>query len=330
MKNLSWRWMLYLFVGGYLLLDLKVFHGPLRDAIRNPREAALLEARGRGWIALVNREPLTRDQLDLVVKRHLYQRGLEASSVPAKNLDMIRRAALQSLIDDTLVRQYADGDRHVVTPEETAAFIAAWKSGFASREALLGAAAAQGLDEKALDAELAAIWTRKCWLENRIEPGVRVTEEEANQWYEANRLGPGGEPRPGFFEPEKAKVREVVLSAADEATARQLHASWGTDVEARWRAREEFPEAVATAIFSSGSPRLIEPMALPDGWHVIEVLERRESRPLAFEDLRDEIIAHLEAQRTEETVKDLMEKLRKVANLHLFPENLRAGTSFVR
>ena len=45
MKNLSWRWMLYLVVGGYLLLDLKVCHGPLRDAMRSPREAALAVAR---------------------------------------------------------------------------------------------------------------------------------------------------------------------------------------------------------------------------------------------------------------------------------------------
>jgi hypothetical protein len=55
---------------------------------------------------------------------------------------------------------------------------------------------------------------------------------------------------------------------------------------------------------------------------VIEVLETRESQPLAFEDLREEIIAHLEAQRTEETVKELLGKLRTVANLHLFQENL--------
>jgi foldase protein PrsA len=322
MKNLSWRWMLYLFVGGYLVLDLKVCHGPLRDAMRSPREAALAVARERGWVALVNREPLTRDQLDLAVKRHLYQRGLDAATVPAKNLDMIRRAVLQSLIDDTLVRQYADGDRYTVAPEETAAFIAAWKSGFATQEDLLKAAAAQGLDEKSLDAELGRIWTRKRWLENRIEPGVTVTEEEAREWYEANRVETGGEPRPGFFEPEKAKIREVVLPVADEAAARQLHAAWKSEVEARWRAREDFPEAVATAVFSSDSAGLLEPIASPHGWHVIEVLEKRAIQPLAFEDLRAEIVAHLEAQRTEETVKDLMEKLRKVANLHIFQENL--------
>lgn len=314
--------MLYLVVGGYLLLDLKVFHGPLRDAIRNPREAALIEARERGWVALVNREPLTREQLDLAVKRHLFQRGLDAATMPAKNLDMIRRAVLQSLIDDTLVRQYADGDRYMVAPEETAAFIAAWKSGFATQEDLLKAAAAQGLDENSLDTELARIWTRKRWLENRIEPGVKVTEEEAREWHEANRVETGGQPRPGFFEPEKAKIREVVLPVADEAAARQLHAAWKSEVVARWRAREDFPEAVATAVFSSEASGVLEPIASPHGWHVIEVLEKHAIQPLAFEDLRDEIIAHLEAQRTEETVKELMEKLRKVANLHIFQENL--------
>lgn len=322
MKKLPWRAALYLSVVGYLLLDLKVFHGPLRDAMRSPREAALIEARERGWVALVNREPLTREQLDLAVKRHLFQRGLDAATMPAKNLDMIRRAVLQSLIDDTLVRQYADGDRYTVAPEETAAFIAAWKSGFATQEDLLKAAAAQGLDENSLDTELARIWTRKRWLENRIEPGVKVTEEEAREWYEANRVETGGQPRPGFFEPEKAKIREVVLPVADEAAARQLHAAWKSEVVARWRAREDFPEAVATAVFSSEASGVLEPIASPHGWHVIEVLEKHAIQPLAFEDLRDEIIAHLEAQRTEETVKELMEKLRKVANLHIFQENL--------
>lgn len=322
MKNLSWRWMLYLVVGGYLLLDLKVCHGPLRDAMRSPREAALAVARERGWLALVNREPLTRDQLDLAVARHLYQRGLDAATVPAKNLAMIRRAVLQSLIDDTLVRHYADGDRFPVAPEETATFVAAWKSGFATKEDLLKAATVQGLDEKALDAELARIWTRKRWLEHRIEPGVTVTEEEARNWFEENHLKSDGEPRPGFIEPEKARIRELVLPAGDEAAAREKWAAWKSDSEARWRAREELPEAVAAAVFTSGVSGLLEPIASPQGWHVIEVLETRESQPLAFEDLREEIIAHLEAQRTEETVKELLGKLRTVANLHLFEENL--------
>ena len=326
MNRMPWRWILYLVVGGYLLLDLKVFHGPLRDAMRSRRDAALVEARARGWVALVNREPLTRGQLDLAVARHLHQRGLEALSIPAKNLAMIRRAVLQSLIDETLVRQYADGDPFPATTEETAAFIAAWKSGFASPEEMLRRAAAQGLDEAALDAGLARIWTRKRWLEKRIAPGVEVTEEEARDWYEANRVETGGQPRPGFFEPERALLREVILPAGDEAGARARHAALRSGgefpEEARWRALGDLPEVVAEAVFAGGDPRLLDPILSPSGWHVIEIIETRPGETLPFETLRTEIIAHLEAQRTTETVKELLEKLRTVANLQVFTENL--------
>ncbi len=326
MKRMPWRWILYLVVGGYLLLDLKVFHGPLREAMRSRRDAALVEARERGWVALVNREPLTREQLDLAVARHLHQRGLGAAAIPAKNLAMIRRAVLQSLIDETLVRQYADGDPFPVTEEETAAFVAAWKSGFASRDELLRRAAAQGLDEPSLDAGLARIWMRKRWLEKRIAPGVEVTEEEARDWYEANRVETGGQPRPGFHEPERALLRETLLPADDEAGARARHAALRSGEEspeeARWRARGDLPEVVANAVFAKEAPRLPDPVLSPSAWHVIEVVETRPAEPLPFETLRGEIIAHLEAQRTTETVKELMEKLRTVANLHIFTENL--------
>src|SRR5690606_39236867 len=162
-------------------------------------DAAVVEARKRGWVALVNQEPLTREQVDLAVERHLFQRGKKAGEIPGKNLAMIRRAALQTLIDDTLVRQHADGEKFDAPPEEIAAFATAWKSGFGSPGELAERAAAQGLDPAALDAELARIWSRKRWLERRIEPGVTVTGEEAKAWFEANRTGEDGKLRPGFF-----------------------------------------------------------------------------------------------------------------------------------
>ena len=189
MKKIPWRGLLYLLITGYLFLDLKVCQGPIREAMRSRRDAAVDEARGRGWVALVNREPLTREQLDLAVARHLYQRGRKAEDLSAKNLAMIRRAVLQGLIDDTLVRQYADGDseKPPVSPEETAAFVEAWRSGS-------GAEVGKPVEE-----ELSRIWLRKRWLENRIRPGAEVTEEEARAWFDDNHVETGGRLRPGFF-----------------------------------------------------------------------------------------------------------------------------------
>jgi len=52
------------------------------------------------------------------------------------------------------------------------------------------------------------------------------------------------------------------------------------------------------------------------------VLEREEERPLPYEEIAAAIRRHLENQRSEATVAVLMEKLRDVANLQLFPEHI--------
>jgi hypothetical protein len=344
MSKLPWRTALYLAVIGYLVLDLKVCHGPLRDAMRNRRDATVAEARARGYVALVNLVPVTRAQVDLAVARHLRQRGKTVAQIPDKNLVMIRRAVLQSIIDEILVSQHADGGKFTAPASETAAFIAAWKSAFASPEELARRATAAGLDPATLDEELARLWSRKRWLETRIEPGVTVTEEEARTWFEQNR-GDAGKTdglRPGFHEPEKARIRFALLGAGDEALVRELHgrlksgertfgdvarrhsldpATRENGEEPGWIARETLPEALAAAVFS-GEGGLLEPVRGESAWYLVEVLETRAGRPLAFDELRDEIIAHLEARRTAQVVRIQLDKLRKVANLQIFPENL--------
>jgi parvulin-like peptidyl-prolyl isomerase len=67
---------------------------------------------------------------------------------------------------------------------------------------------------------------------------------------------------------------------------------------------------------------LSEPFRTGIGWHIVEVLEKQEERPVDFEEVEEEIRDHLGNQRTEETVKVLLEKLRSVANIRLFPENI--------
>ena len=316
MKKIPWRGLLYLLITGYLFLDLKVCQGPIREAMRSRRDAAVDEARGRGWVALVNREPLTREQLDLAVARHLYQRGRKAEDLSAKNLAMIRRAVLQGLIDDTLVRQYADGDseKPPVSPEETAAFVEAWRSGS-------GAEVGKPVEE-----ELSRIWLRKRWLENRIRPGAEVTEEEARAWFDDNHVETGGRLRPGFFEPERVHLRHLPLAATDEAGAgelrRRLLGEGKTLADLGWMALDQLPADIREGVRDLAPGEVSAPLRSGRGWHLVEVVAREGERALAYEEVRAEIIAHLEAQRSEETFRVLMEKLRAVANLQVFPENL--------
>lgn len=336
MKRLPWRALLYLVLLGYLVLDLKVFHGPLREAMRSRRDAMAAAAREHGWVALVNLEPITREQLDLAVARHLYQRGRQAEELPQKTLALIRRAALQALIDDTLVRQYADGEKFAAPPAETAAFAASWKAAFPSAGELERRAADLGLDPETLDAELSRTWSRKRWLEKRLAPAVEVTEAEAREWFAENRRAEGGGLRRGFSEPAKARVRLLRFTAEEEALAREWHgrllagAAADSPVapatkqisEPVWVARGTVPEAFAEAVFAGETTGWLEPFRGEPGWILAEVLERREERPLDYEELRPEIVAHLEASRAEETFRVLMEKLRTVANWQVFQDNL--------
>lgn len=113
MKKFPWRSVFYLLVLLYLILDLKACNGPLKQKIAKSRPSSVMtkeKAQKLGWVAIVNQEAVTRKQLDLTVARYLYQRGKDAEAISDTSLRQIKRAALRRLIDDILVRHYADGE----------------------------------------------------------------------------------------------------------------------------------------------------------------------------------------------------------------------------
>ncbi len=344
MKRFPWRILLYAAFLLYLFLDLKACQGPLHQAISQRRDATLEAAVANGWVAIVNQEPITRNQLDLAVYRHLYQRSKQDDEIPEKNLNMIRRAVLQGLINDTLIRQYADGEGFTAPTEETDEFIANWVLQFHDAEELAERAAVQNLGEEELRAELARTWSRKRWLEQRIAPGIDVTEEEVRTWFEENR--DTGE---GFGEPEKVRARHIFLSTVEvddetrEEKIRDLHRQLtegtssfeelaaafsedprtkGNDGDLNWFSRDRVPEDFASVAFELEPGKLSDPFRTSIGWHIVEVLDRQSARPVEFEEVKTEIRHHLENIRTEQTIKVLLEKLRTVANIRLFPEHI--------
>ncbi len=344
MKKFPWRSLLYAAVLGYLLLDLKVFNGPLKRSFTRQQDEAVQAAKENRWVAIVNREPITGDQLDLAVFRHLYQRGKSGEEIPAANLLMIRRAVLQSLIDDTLVRHYADGEKFNAPQDEIDAFIESWESQFISSEDLEERSDLQGLSPEDRRAELARIWSRKRWLQQRIEPGVDVTDQEVREWFDANR-----ESGEGFVEPEKLRARQIFISIveeddeAHEQLVRDIHtqlidgekafaelakefsedprtAKRGGDLN--WFARDRVPEKFANAVFDLKKGEISEPFKTDIGWHIVEVTDHQPERAVKFEEVADEIRFHLETERSADTIKQLMKKLRTVAHIRLFPEHI--------
>lgn len=347
MKRLPWRSLLYAGILLYLLVDLRWCGGPLYKKIQSRRAATTAEsAAKKGWVAVVNQEPITRRHLDVALYRHLYQRGKTPEEIPDATLKMMKHAVVQRLINDTLVRQYADGEKFNAPQKEIDAFIASWESQFASPENLAERSELQNLTEQERNAELARIWSRKRWLEERIEPGVDVTSEEVRQFFDASH-----EKGIGFTEPEKIHARHIFIStveADDEAREKiirnayaklkdtenpvdfsDLAKQFSDDARSKlrggdlnWFSRKRMPKDFCNHVFRLEKGAISEPFRTKTGWHIVEVLDRQEERPVTFEEVADEIRAHLESTRREETIKVLIRKRRKAANIEFFPENI--------
>ena len=345
MKKFPWRSVFYLLVLLYLILDLKACNGPLKRKIAATRPASEVNkenARKLGWVALVNQEPVTRKQLDLAVARYLYQRGKDVETLSDSSFRQIRRAALRRLIDDILIRHYADGEGFEAPQAEAAAFIRSWENQFHTEEELAERIGFQELSREEVDKQLARIWSRKRWLEKRIAPGIGISEEDVRDWFDTHRE------EAEFIEPEKIKARHIFVSTVEEdgepqetkirdaherLTAGEDFGEVAAEVsedertknrggELNWFSRNRIPEDFAEQAFAQEAGKPGEPFRTKIGWHIVEVLERKAEQELAFDDAKEEIRVHLLNVQTRETVQVLLGKLRKVANIVVFTENL--------
>ncbi|MDF1815149.1 MAG: peptidylprolyl isomerase [Verrucomicrobiales bacterium] len=345
MKKLPWRSAFYLVVLLYLFIDLKCCNGPLKRKIAETRPSSAItieKARARNWVALVNQEPVTKNQLQLSVARHLYQRGIDPESVPDITLKRIRRASLRGLIDDILIRQYASGVKHEAPEAERQAFIAAWEKQFQSPADLKDRTELQGLTEEERQQLLGDIWSVKSWLEKRISPGVGVTDEEVNAWFDNNK-GKGK-----FDEPEKVRARQIFISTVEEDTeiqegliraakeridngeafadvARALSQDERTKDrggDLNWFSTKRLPAEFTDIVFQQKVGEAGEPFKTKIGWHLVEVTDQQAARPPKFEEVTDEIRTHILNQQKVDKVNELLGKLRKVAHIMVFTENL--------
>ena len=345
MKRLPWRSALYLLVLLYLLFDLKVCNGPLKRKIAESRPSSSVtreRALELGWVALVNQEPVTESRLRMAVSRYLYQRGKSRIDLTKEGYLDTKRAALSRLIDDILIRQYCDGEEFEAPAKESEAFAEAWKSQFPSAENLDERLRAQDLTIEEAEAELARIWSRKRWLEQRIAPGIGITDEELRDWFERARA------EGGYVEPEKIRARQIFVSTVENdtdeekgriETARRrivegeefaaVAAELSEDERTKqrggdlnWFSRGRLPEEFTSVVFGQETGQLGRPFKTKIGWHLVEVTDRQAAREVRFEEVKDEIRTHLTNQQERATLQTLLGKLRKASNIVVFTENL--------
>ncbi len=81
-----------------------------------------------------------------------------------------------------------------------------------------------------------------------------------------------------------------------------------------WMEKGVMPEAIDKAVEKARPNSLVGPVKTDLGWHVLEVLERRPSKQLTYEEAKDEIVQRLQMSYITKELEDLRKKVKVEIN----------------
>lgn len=284
-------------------------------------------------VAVVNDQAITGYDLQQRT-RILSLLGFQAASEEA-----LQRAALDVLIEDRLKLQ--EGKRLGITP--TPELMEQAKADFASRlntepDTLMALFSNQGVGETAVEDMLGAeaVWREvvRIRFARRLEPGEAEIDAELGllqgQGVTTYRLREIGLPATGDGRTE-ASTRELAERIAAEIAAgtdfaeaakrysRSPSASRGGEIG--WVPERNLPADVVAAIRSLESGQISQPLAVPGGFSILQVMEKRveqrEGVDASDPETRQRVRRALMAQQSARLSEGLLQELRRDALIEI-------------
>lgn len=334
------RAVIYAVVILYLVTDLFVIGGPLRRSFerRAPNSSEVVEAaKWAGVVARIHYQPILLSQVDRRVEENLWRSGQKREGLQREEKLLLRRAALNDLIDLHLLRlkvRFSQSEVPV-TEEEISFELSRFTARYPSERDYLASLSEMGWSEKELRFRIAARIQQEKYLTGMID--VTVGEKEAEVWFEENkkRLRHPERVRArhifrstvGLEGRELKEVAEVLEKAQDElsqgADFDDLALRFSEDEKTRdeggdlgWMQPARVPEGLVEHLFGLElrKPALIQTEM---GWHLLEVLEKREPRERTFVEARAEVLAALEAVKRRDGLREYRKGLRERERKHV-------------
>ena len=322
----------------YLLGDLFLFKGPLRQAVdRSLSSRPDIVARVAGHF-------ITHRQLEHATRENVWLEGKSFDSLSALEKSQAREKALEELIDHALLRDKIAGDTNPIhiSDNEINSRLRAMLSRFTTKGEMESSMHGQGVaSESELRAMVAARLQQEKWIEAQIAPMIRTSDEEARAWFDQNATS--------MAMSERVEVRHIFMAAMDHPQSK-IDAKLGTalnDLKSQrkdfatlarelsddpaskdrggslgWMSKARLPADFAEAVFSLpiGQATIVRSSL---GSHLVEVTARKPAEAANFDEMKPEVIAAIEATKRRQAITELRKKIRESAkDISIFRERI--------
>lgn len=276
----------------------------------NPSQAA-----GGKVVAEIGAEKITESQLDALIEENIESQlaAMKSFMTPEQFNEQKKRALEQSR-----------------SPQAKQEFLQSWLA----QEILYRQALQEELGEKPEVKRLMHELTRGALsqqlMNEQLASRIHVTDTDVQTYYTANK--------DRYVEPERAKIRHIRVGDEERAKAVLNGVKQGQDfVElAKMSSEDESTKSnggliqdeivkgsaipgigdsneINAAIFAAKAPAVIEmPFKTDKGWEVIKVEEKKPSRQMSFDEVRQQVMMQLLRQKREdvqrEYIREMMDK----------------------
>lgn len=263
-------------------------------------------------VATVNGQDITYGEL---------LRELEARQGPV---------ALMDLVDEAIIRQEAEKRKIRLTEEDR-------------RLALERAAARVGsmadlktrLDETGIPMDAYARSVETDLLLDRIaRQEVKVSDNEISHYYHENisefKRGPRVHARMMLFTDRSSAESVLEVLKDPEADFAGLAKSLSEDAatgpeggDMGYFEKDDYAEAISSVAFKLEPNTLSDIIQVPDGWVILQVLDRKPAGPLALDEVRDQIRQRLIHDKTQAMRGQWLLEARKATKIRIRDKGLR-------
>jgi peptidyl-prolyl cis-trans isomerase SurA len=296
-----------------------------------------------GVAAVVDEQVILLSEVESSVARVARRLERQAGSpAPPDVLQKVRAQAVQRLIDERLLLATARRMQLETDPGEVDGAIAriAGQEGV-DVEAIYAAAEQQGLSREAYRAQIGEEILRMKVIDQAVRPRITSSEEDVRRLF-VERYGSGVGLRARArhilvpWPPEGEAPREQAFVVAGRLRELALQGVPFSDLAERYSAAPsstdggltvfqagEVASELAAFVFEAEIGAISQPIETDHGVNLIQLLERFDPSQIRLEDVRPQLQAELDAQKTIPAMNEYLRELRKRHYVEIVAPSLR-------